>query len=169
MCAFHLRNREANRKLNISWYGSNLENCDFPVYLGVTLDRSLTYKKHIENTRAKVCARNNVLRKLSGTNWGANPSTIRSTALALCLSAADYACPVWERSAHAKKLDPAINAACRLITGCLKPTPTDSLYILSGIAPPDIRRRAASHRERESAKQLTHDIPSTGPKLPTSD
>ena len=87
--------------------------------------------------------------KLTGTSWGDSPSTLRSTALALCYSTAEYACPVWERSALAKKFDPAINATCRLITGCLKPTPTDSLYILSGIAPPDIRRSAASSRERK--------------------
>ena len=149
VCSFHLRNQEANRKLNISWLGSPLENCEFPVYLGVTLDRSLTYKKHVEKTRAKVSARNNVLRQLRGTTWGATPGTLRSTALALSFSAAEYACPVWERSAHAKKIDPTLNSACRLITGCLKPTPVESLYILSGIAPPDIRRKAVSCRERE--------------------
>ncbi|KAI4813693.1 hypothetical protein KUCAC02_002926 [Chaenocephalus aceratus] len=60
-----------------------------------------------------------------------------------------YACPVWERAAHAKKLDPALNASCRIITGCLKSTPTDRLYILAGIAPPEIRRNAASKKERQ--------------------
>ncbi|KAI4806837.1 hypothetical protein KUCAC02_017633 [Chaenocephalus aceratus] len=59
------------------------------------------------------------------------------------------ACPVWERAAHAKKLDPALNASCRIITGCLKSTPTDRLYILAGIAPPEIRRNAASKKERQ--------------------
>ena len=99
--------------------------------------------------KAKVCARNNIISKLTGTSWGASPSTLRSTALALCYSTAEYACPVWERSAHAKKIDPAINATCRLVTGCLRPTPTDSLYLLSGIAPPEIRRSTASSRERQ--------------------
>ena len=76
-------------------------------------------------------------------------STLRSTALTLCYSTAEYACSVWERSAHPKKSDPAINATCLVVTGCMKPTPTDSLYILSGIAPSDIRRSAASSRERQ--------------------
>ncbi|KAJ4933183.1 hypothetical protein JOQ06_030018 [Pogonophryne albipinna] len=62
---------------------------------------------------------------------------------------AEYACPVWERAAHAKKLDPALNASCRIITGCLKSTPTDRLYILAGIAPPEIRQNAASKKERQ--------------------
>ena len=148
VCAFHLRNREASRKLNVSWSGTPLESCDNPVYLGVTLDRCLSFKTHIEKTKAKVCTRNNIVSKLTGTRWGASPCTLRSTALALCYSAAEYACPVWERSTHAKKIDPALNATCRLITGCLRPTPVDSLYILSGIAPPEIRRNAASSKER---------------------
>ena len=61
---------------------------------------------------------------------------------------AEYACPVWERSTHAKKVDTALNACCRQITGCLRPTPTDNLYILAGIAPPDIRRQVTSMKER---------------------
>ena len=149
VCAFHLRHQEVNRQLKVTWSGTLLENCDHPVYLGVTLDRCLSFKTHIQKTKAKVCARNNIVSKLTGTSWGASPSTLRSTALALCYSTAEYACPVWERSAHAKKINPAINATCRLVTGCLRPTPTDSLYILSGIAPPEIRRGAASSRERE--------------------
>ena len=50
-------------------------------------------------------------------------------------------------------MDSALNATCNLITGCLRPTPTDSLYILLGIAPPEIRRNAVSSRERN--RQLT--------------
>ena len=32
-CAFHLKNREASRKLNITWYNKYLENIPNPVYL----------------------------------------------------------------------------------------------------------------------------------------
>ncbi|KAI4806603.1 hypothetical protein KUCAC02_017421, partial [Chaenocephalus aceratus] len=141
--------REAKRQLKLSWSGTSLEHCEHPVYLGVTLDRCLSFKTHTEKTKCKVSARNNIIRKLTGTTWGANPQTLKSTALALCYSAAEYACPVWERAAHAKKLDPALNASCRIITGCLKSTPTDRLYILASIAPPEIRRNAASKKERQ--------------------
>ena len=149
VCAFHLRNREAKRHLQVTWSGTILEHCEHPVYLGVTLDHTLSFKTHVEKTKSKVCTRNNILSKLTGTTWGANAQTLKSTALALCYSAAEYACPVWERSTHAKKIDPALNACCRQITGCLRPTPTDKLYILAGIAPPDIRRRVASMKERK--------------------
>ena len=72
---------------------------------------------------------------------------LRTSALALSYSAAEYACPIWEQSAHAKRLDQALNESRRLITGCLKPTNADNLHLLAGVAPPEIRREAASKLE----------------------
>ena len=43
--AFHLRNREAKRSLQVSWNGVDLENTDTPKYLGVTLDRTTQHPK----------------------------------------------------------------------------------------------------------------------------
>ena len=48
-------------------------------------------------------------------------STLRPSCLALCYSAAEYACPVWARSTHAHNLNPALHDCCRIISGCLKP------------------------------------------------
>ena len=97
----------------------------------------------------KVATRNNLLKKLSNSKWGCNASTIRTTALALSYSAAEYACPVWARSPHASKLDPELNDACRSITGCLRPTNVEELYLLAGIAPPDIRRDVCARVEKK--------------------
>ena len=148
-CAFHLKNREARRKLNITWYNKHLEHIPNPVYLGVTLDRTLSYKEHIHKLKCKTSARKNILRKLSNTKWGAKPATIKTTALALSYSTAEYACPVWERSKHVSKHDPALNKACRSITGCL-PTSAENVYLLAGIAPPGVRRATTSQQERKT-------------------
>ena len=155
--AFHLRNREAKRSLQVSWNGVALENTDTPKYLGVTLDRTLSYKTHIHNTKLKVATRNNLLNKLTYSRWGTNARTIRTTALALCYSTAEYAAPVWERSAYAHLLNPELNQACRAITGCLKPTNVDNLYFLAGIAPPEIRRSVCARVER--TKQVERERP----------
>jgi len=46
---------------------------------------------------------------------------------------------VEHRSAHARLIDPAINAL-RIVTGCLRPTPVDNLPALAGIQPVELRR-----------------------------
>ena len=109
---------------------------------------------HIHNTNKKVASRNNHTKKLSNSKWGCNASTIRTTALALSYSAAEYANPVWSRSPHASKLDPKLNDPCRSITGCLMPTNVEELYLLVWIAPPDIRRDVCARAEKK--KQETN-------------
>ena len=89
---FHLRNRECGKQLNISWNGENLTHCNLPVYLGVALDRKVLYKAHIEKIKKKVGTRNNITRKLRNSTLGSTPTTLRSSALALCYSVVEY---VW--------------------------------------------------------------------------
>ena len=130
------------------FFGIRLENHQHPVYLGVTLDRTISYKEHIQKPRAKVSTRNSLLKQLKNSKWGAHPSTLHTTALALCFSTAEYACPAWYKSSHAYKIDPILNETCRIVTGCIKTTPIPCLYALSGIAPPDIRRAVTAKAER---------------------
>ena len=140
VCAFHLNNHQADYKLDITWNGEKLQNDRFPVYLGVTLDRTLSFNEHCKKVKAKVATRNNILGKLANSSWGANPTTLKTTAMALCYSTAEYCAPVWANSCHARKIDPELNNSCRTITGTLRPTPISSVYRLAGIAPPHIRR-----------------------------
>ena len=137
----------------------DLENTDTPKYLGVTLDRTLSYKTHIHNTKMKVVTRNKLLKKLANSRWGTNARTIRTTTLALCYSTAEYAAPVWERSAYAHLLNPEWNQACRAITGCLRPTNVENLYLLAGIASPEIRRSVCARVERtKQVERETHSL-----------
>ena len=157
--AFHLRTREAKRSPQVSWNGVDLENTDTPKYLDVILDRTLSYKTHIHNTKMKVATRNNLLKKLAISRWGTNARTIRTTALALRYYTAEYAAPVWERSAHAHLLNQELNQACRAITGCLNPTNVENLYLLPGIAPPEIRRSVCARVERpKQVERETHSL-----------
>ena len=107
----------------------------------------------------KVATRNNLLKKLANSRWGTNARTIRTTALALCYSTAEYAAPVWERSAYAHLLNPELNQACRAITGCLRPTNVENLYLLAGISPPEIRRSVCARVERtKQVERETHSL-----------
>ena len=68
VCAFHLNNRQADYKLNIEWNGEKLQNDRFSVYLGVTLDRTLSFREHCMKLKGKISTRNNILGKLANSN-----------------------------------------------------------------------------------------------------
>ena len=57
ICCFHLRNRDAKRELDVTWNGFELDHYPNPIYLVVTLDRTLSFKQHALNTKAKVNTR----------------------------------------------------------------------------------------------------------------
>ena len=77
MCAFHLRNREAKRELNVVWNGTRLSNTTTRVYLGIHLDRTMCYQTHIEKTKMKVNAIYTIIRKLANSKWGCKASTLK--------------------------------------------------------------------------------------------
>ena len=143
--AFHLHSREAKRELKVGYIGKTfIPFCPVLTYLGVKLDRSLTYRPHLEALRKKLCARISLWRRLAGTGWGASAKTLRTAALSLVYSTAEYCAPVWCRSAHTRLIDSVLNDALRIVTGCLRPTLSVYLPVLSGIQPAELRRQGAT-------------------------
>jgi len=55
--AFHSNTKEAKRELKAKFNNEILPFCSEPKYLGVTLDRSLTYRRHLESLRKKLTLR----------------------------------------------------------------------------------------------------------------
>ncbi|KAJ3584496.1 hypothetical protein NHX12_014991 [Muraenolepis orangiensis] len=101
--AYHLSTREARRELEVRVDNKCLEVQQAPEYLGVCLDRTLSFKQHLEEVKAKVTSRVALIRHLAGTTWGASAKTLRISTQALVFSAAEYCAPVWSRSPHARK------------------------------------------------------------------
>ena len=75
---------------------------------------------------------------------GAGAKTLRIATLSLIYSTAEYCAPVWCRSAHTGLIDSVLNDDLRIVTGCLRPTPTDHLPVLSGIQPAELRQMGAT-------------------------
>jgi hypothetical protein len=65
MCVFHLNTHAANKQLDVMFNGTSIKHHDHPKYLGVTLDRTLTFKSHLEKVAKKVS-------KLASTKSGSN-------------------------------------------------------------------------------------------------
>ncbi|KAI5728797.1 hypothetical protein M8J77_021293 [Diaphorina citri] len=161
---FHLTNSLASAKLKIHFEGQIINHNFHPKYLGMTLDRTLSYKSHLFNTAQKLKTRNNIIQKLCGSSWGSSAPVLRTSALGLVYSAAEYCAPVWINSSHVNLVDVQLNHTMRLISGTIRPTPTHWLPTLSNIPPPDIRRKIALLREYLKIQDnvtlpIHHDIP----------
>jgi len=107
--AFYINNKEAKRELKVECNNETLPFCSEPNYLGATLDRSLTYRRHLASFRKKLTSRVALLGRLAGSGWGAGATTLRIATLALMPSTAEYCSPVCCRSAHTRLIEPAIN------------------------------------------------------------
>ena len=78
------------------------------------------------------------------SGWGAGAKTLRIATLSLVHSTPEYCAPVWCHSAHTRLVNSVLNDALRIVTGCLRPTPTDHIPVLSGIQPAELRRLGAT-------------------------
>ena len=78
---FNLHNREAKRELKVKNNGKILPFLPMPTYLGVKLDRALTYRHHLEALHKKLSTRVSLLRRLTSSRWGASAKTLRTAAL----------------------------------------------------------------------------------------
>ena len=128
---FHLNNRLTKRELKVYKNNKLLPFCPNPTYHGVKLDRSLTFRHHLVALRKKLSSRVTLLRQLVGLGWSVGAETIHIAALSRVYLTAEYCAPVWCRSAHTHLIDSVLNDALRIVTGCLRLTPTDHLPILS--------------------------------------
>ena len=127
--AFHLHNREAKRELKVNNNGKILSFFPVQTYVGVKLNRTLTYRHQLETLRKKLSTRVSLLRRLAGSGWALVPRhcPVYTSALYLIYSTVEYCAPAWCRSAHTGLIDSVLNDALRIVTGCLRPTYPDAM------------------------------------------
>jgi len=53
ICAFHLNNRETSRTLSIVIEDQKITTEEAPKYLGVRMNRTLTFRQHLESVKDK--------------------------------------------------------------------------------------------------------------------
>ena len=133
-----LPSQQAKRELKVNYNNETLPFCSEPKYLGITLDRSLTYRRHLESLRKKLTSRVALLRRIAGATM------LRTATSGLVHSTAEYYAPAWCRSAHTCLIGPVIKDVLRTVTGCLRPTPADNLLIIMSIQPAELRRKRLS-------------------------
>ena len=102
------------------------------------------------------------MRQLVCSGWSAGAKTLSIATLSLVYSTAEYCAPVWCRSAHTRLIDNVLNDALRIVTWCLRPTPTDHLPIFSDIHPVELCRLGATlflaHRGSLHSDHILHGL-----------
>ena len=143
VCIFKKRPpRLQDYQVNIKINNIILENVQNVKYLGLWLDSSLRWGKHINETREKVSKFLNIFKALSGPGWGIHPKHLRRLYIAIMRSRMDYASFLYDDSnkTHLHKLEIIQNQAMRIIGGFIRSTPVHVMQCELGLPPLNIRR-----------------------------
>ncbi|KAH7698464.1 pol-like protein [Aphelenchoides avenae] len=133
-----------------------------PTFLGVTLDWALRFAAHAKKVRSKMTKRLNLLSALRGTKWGCSRRIMRNLYNAYVRSVADYGGAAWMPAASKTALDQVDTAnrrAARIITGCLRSSPTELLLEEADLMPTEHRRDQLCSITYEKALRLPEDNP----------
>ena len=123
-----------------------IRNTQVPVvteakFLGVIFDHKLTFIPHIKYSKLKCQKALNLLRVVSGKNWGADKDTKLTLYRALIRSKLDYGCMVYgsARQSYIKMLEPVQNQALRICLNAFRSSPRESLHVEANEQPLHIR------------------------------
>ena len=146
----------SKEKVTIKLGDKILPQVETPTFLGVKLDTRLTWKPHIEDMEAKGIRKLGLLKKLSGTTWGANTKVLKTVYTGTVRPVLEYGASAWGTAAktHTNKLDKVQNIGLRTVLGAMKTTPIATMEKTSGIEPLEHRRQAKLLIHAEKIKRL---------------
>ena len=129
---------------------------DNPTYLGVKLDRKLTWSPQINSMHSKGIRKMALMKKLAGTKWGANTKVLTQVYTATVRPHMEYASNAWSTAAKTNldNLTKTQNAGLRLITGGMKTTPIPAMEKTTGIMSLEERRNEKLLLQNEKMKRL---------------
>ena len=120
--------------------GAILPYADEIKFLGMIFDSKLTWAKHIDDLKLKVKKSLNLLKVISGFDWGADKKNLCFGYMMHCRSELDYGCQIYS-SASKSKLD-ALNIVhsmgLRICSGAFRTSPVESLYVDTHQLPLDL-------------------------------
>ena len=130
------------KKMNLKLNNVELQKEANPVYLGVKLDASMSMRNFFKDLKKSAEQRLNLIKRLAGTEWGADKKTLRQLYLGYVRAKLDYCSPI--QTVGNKKaledIDRVQNQGLRLVCGAMRSTPIAACEIDANIEPLDIRR-----------------------------
>ena len=146
------------QKARLTIRGHRLQEEPNPTYLGVKFDPRLTWNVHTEQCRNKGLHRTALLKKLSGSDWGADNAVLRKVYVGYVRPVLEYSMAAWSTTS-----DSNFNKICRvqkqnlrIITGALKSTPINDMETITGLESMGDRREVKQVIQLEKMKWLQH-------------
>ena len=115
---------------------------EFCKLLGVTIDDSLTWKRHIRNLKQSCIRKMSLLKHLSHKTWGSDSKTLIHLYMSLIKSKLDYGFEAYGTACKSllASLEPIQNQALRIATGAYRSSPIESLHCIAGMKPLKFQR-----------------------------
>lgn len=127
--------------LQVKYDGTAIPIVHTHKFLGIILDKKLTFEPHIKHIIAKSMAGLNIMRCMAGVSWGADPKTLAMLYKAIVRSHFDYSTLAYVNSVHVNKLNIIQNKALRIISGAMCSTPIRAMEVETKILPLHLRRQ----------------------------
>ena len=154
--------------ITLKLYGHTLEQVKVIRFLGMWFEEKLTWHAHIEKVKGKCKKVINVLRCLTGQEWGASRVTLRGIYWALMRAVLDYGCIAFMAAAESnlKMLDVMQAQALRICCGAFKTSPVAAIQVEMGEMPLRLRRvklmlaywvNLKGHSEQHPTKSVLND------------
>lgn len=135
--------------LDLKIRGSPIETVQSHKYLGVFIDRSLSFGMHTRDVCHRVAERINMIKIISNIRSGGHPQSMLLVYQALVRSIVEYCSSAFNNcaSTYKEKIQRTLNQALRRATGCSKTTPINTLLAISAQMPWKIRSNYIAGRE----------------------
>ncbi len=159
---FSTNSHEANWQPTIIANNIRIHRSPQPKFLGVTLDRLLTFGPHIQSISINADARCRVIASLTSKKWGWRKDQSMKVYKALQLSLLTYAAPAWQPRAapsRIEQLERCQNKALRVVAGQLISNPVETLQREAGICSIATAAKRATALSYEKAHRLPQDHP----------
>ncbi|KAL5263755.1 hypothetical protein ACHWQZ_G004972 [Mnemiopsis leidyi] len=153
---------EAKWKPNVHALEKEVPYNPNPKFLGVHLDRTLSFANHVKYVTDKVKSRNRMLASLSTKQWGWKKRPMKRVFTTMQRSVMDYAAAAWQpwlSKSQFQKLETAQNSALRIITGQYSSTPVEALRLETGIDSYATTSKRHTAKAYEKARRLEDNHP----------
>jgi ribonuclease HI len=114
--------------------------------LGLTFDKKMTWKTHINKLKSECNNRLNIIKTLSSLSWGSDRNCLLNTYRSIIRQKIDYGSVLYDSAniGALNSLESVQNTALRLSIGAFRTSPVNSILAESGEMPLKYRRRALS-------------------------